>query len=163
MDRAARSLMCLFGLKCRRGLDCHCGHTDVEKKLFADRKALREKEWMAPCGFCAVGRCRYGAECQRSIRSRLSNEAYRKQSAPAESESDYASAESGSDSGDDSADEAGMAGPAGCGAEGVVPDCALAPFLSEDFTEGCQRLEAKCWFCRCWVSWVWGAVSVLDA
>ena len=105
MDRAARSLVCLFGLKCRRGLDCFCGHTDVEKKLFADRKAYREKEWMAPCGFCAVGRCRYGAECQRNIRSRLSNEAYRNQRpAAAESESDYASAESGSDSGEDSTD-----------------------------------------------------------
>jgi hypothetical protein len=136
MDRAARSLMCLFGLKCRRGLDCHCGHTDVEKKVFADRKALRVKEWMAPCGFCAVGRCRYGAECQRSIRSRMSNEAYQKQSAPAaESESDYASAESGSDSGSESADEAGMTGPAGCGAEGMVPDSALVPFLSKDFTK----------------------------
>ena len=136
MDRAARSLVCLFGLKCRRGLDCFCGHTDVEKKLFADRKAYREKEWMAPCGFCAVGRCRYGAECQRNIRSRLSNEAYRNQRpAAAESESDYASAESGSDSGEDSTDEAGMAGPAGCSAEGAVPDCALAPFLSEDYTK----------------------------
>ena len=137
MDRAARSLMCLFGLKCRRGLDCHCGHTDVEKKLFADRKALREKEWMAPCGFCAVGRCRYGAECQRSIRSRLTNEAYRNHSAPAESESDYESAESGCDSCDDSADEAGLA-QVECGAEapeGAVPDCALAPFLSEDYTK----------------------------
>jgi hypothetical protein len=138
MDRAARSLMCLFGLKCRRGLDCHCGHTDVEKKLFADRKALREKEWMAPCGFCAVGRCRYGAECQRSIRSRLTNEAYRNHSAPAESESDYESAESGCDSCDDSADEAGLAQSVECGAEapeGAVPDCALAPFLSEDYTK----------------------------
>ena len=136
MVRAARSLMCLFGLKCRRGLGCHCGDTDVEKKLFADRKALRVKERMAPCGFCAVGRCRYGAECQRSIRSRMSNEAYQKQSAPAaESESDYASAESGSDSGSESADEAGMTGPAGCGAEGMVPDSALVPFLSKDFTK----------------------------
>ena len=136
MDRAARSLKCLFGLKCRRGLDCHCGHTDVEKGLFADRKAYREKEWMAPCGFCAVGQCRYGSECQRNIRSRLSNEAYRAQRpATAESESDYASAESGSDSGDDSADEAGMAGSAGCGSGGVVRDGVLIPFLSEDFTD----------------------------
>ena len=135
MDRAARSLMCSFGLKCRRGLDCHCGHTDVEKKLFADRKALREREWMAPCGFCAVGRCRYGAECQRSIRSRLTNEAYRNQSAPtAESESDYASAESGSDSSDDSADDADAAKP-GCEAEGALSVREVAPFLSEDWTE----------------------------
>ena len=29
-----------------------------------------------------------------------------------------------------SADEAGMTGPTGCGAEGAVPDRALAPFLS---------------------------------
>ena len=56
MGRAVRSLMCVFGMNCRRGLDCHCGHSDVEKKLFADRKAFREKEWMAPCGFCALGR-----------------------------------------------------------------------------------------------------------
>ena len=48
MDRAVKSLMCLFGLNCKRGLDSHCGHTDVEKKLFADKKAFREKEWMAP-------------------------------------------------------------------------------------------------------------------
>ena len=83
-----------------------------------------------------MGQCRYGAKCQRSIRSRLSNEAYQKQSAPAaESESDYASAESGSDSGSESADEAGMTGPAGCGAEGTVPDSALVPFLSKDFTK----------------------------
>ena len=80
MDRAARSLMCLFGLKSRRGLDCHCGPSDVEKKVFADRKALGEKEWMSPCDFCAVGRCRYGAECQRDIRSMLTNGAYRNQS-----------------------------------------------------------------------------------
>ena len=55
----------------------------------------------------------------------------------AESESDYASAEAGSDSGNESADETGMhmTGPAGCGAEGAVPDCALVPFLSEDFTK----------------------------
>ena len=136
MDRAARSLKCLFGLKCRRGLDCHCGHTDVEKGLFADRRAYREKEWMAPCGFCAVGQCRYGAECQRNIRSRLSNEAYRAQRpATADSESDYASAESGSDSGDDSAGEAEMAGSAGCGSEGAVLGGALVPFLPEDFTD----------------------------
>ena len=119
MDRAARSLMCVFGAGCKHGLNCHRGHTDVHKKIFADKKEIREKEWMAPCGFCAVGRCRYGAECQRSIRSRLSNETYRKHASAAESESDYASADSGSDSGGDSADEAGMAGSeesgAGCG------------------------------------------------
>ena len=135
MDRAARSLMCVFGAGCKHGLNCHRGHTDVHKKMFADKKEIREKEWMAPCGFCAVGRCRYGAECQRSIRSRLSNETYRKQRAPAESESDYASADSGSDSGDDSTDEAGMARSEGSGAEGAVSDRALTPFLSEDFTE----------------------------
>ena len=129
--------MCVFGMNCRRGLDCHCGHTDVEKKLFADRKALREKEWMAPCGFCALGRCRYGEACQRSIRSRLSNEAYEKQSAPAratESESDYASAESGSDSSDDSADDADAAKP-GCEAEGALSAREVAPFLLEDYTK----------------------------
>ena len=135
MDRAARSLMCVFGAGCKHGLNCHRGHTDVHKKIFADKKEIREKEWMAPCGFCAVGRCRYGAECQRSIRSRLSNETYRKHASAAESESDYASADSGSDSGGDSADEAGMAGSEESGAEGAVPDCALVPFLSEDFTE----------------------------
>ena len=27
----------------------------MEKKSFADKKALREKEWMASCGFCAGG------------------------------------------------------------------------------------------------------------
>jgi hypothetical protein len=107
----------------------------VHKKIFAEKKENSEKEWMTPCGFCAVGRCRYGAECQRNIRSRLSNETYRKQRAPAESESDYASADSGSDSGDDSTDEAGMVGSEGSGAEGVVSDRALTPFLSEDFTE----------------------------
>ena len=42
VDGAVKSLMCLFGMKCRRGLDCHCGHTDVEGKMFADRKALNE-------------------------------------------------------------------------------------------------------------------------
>ena len=111
MDRAAKSLMCAFGAGCKHGLNCHRGHTGVEKKIFADKKEIREKEWMAPCAFCAVGQCRYGAECQRSIRSRLSNEVYQKQSTPAaESESDYASAESGSDSGSESADEAGMTG-----------------------------------------------------
>ena len=136
MDRAARSLMCVFGAGCKHGLNCHRGHTGVEKKIFADKKEIREKEWMAPCAFCAVGRCWYGVDCQRNIRSRLSNEVYKKQCAPAaESESDHASAESGSDSGNESADKAGMAGPAGCGAEGAVPDCALVPFLSEDFTE----------------------------
>ena len=137
MDRAVRSLKCVFGMNCSRGLDCHCGHTDVEKKLFANRKALREKEWMAPCGFCALGRCRYGAECQRSIRSRLSKEAYEKQSAPAcaaESESDYASAESGSDSSDDSADDAEAAKP-GCEAEGALSVREVAPFLLEDYTK----------------------------
>ena len=110
-------------------------HTDVHKKIFADKKEIREKEWMAPCGFCAVGRCRYGAECQRSVRNRLSNETYRKHAPAAESESDYASAESGSDSGHDSTDEVGMAGPEGSGADGAVFDRALFPFLSEDFTE----------------------------
>ena len=101
MDRAAKSLMCAFGAGCKHGLNCHRGHTGVEKKIFADKKVIREKEWMAPCAFCAVGRCWYGVECQRNIRSRLSNEVYmyKKQCAPAaESESDYASAESGSDS-----------------------------------------------------------------
>ena len=137
MDRAVRSLMCVFGMNCRRGLDCHCGHTDVEKKLFADKKALREKEWIAPCGFCALGRCRYGAECQRNIRSRLSKEAYEKQSAPSratESESDYASAELGSDSSDDSADDADAAKP-GCEAEGALSAREVAPFLLEDYTK----------------------------
>ena len=71
MDRAARSLMCVFGAGCKHGLNCHRGHTGVEKKIFVDKKEIREKEWMAPCAFCAVGQCRYGAECQRSIRSRL--------------------------------------------------------------------------------------------
>ena len=109
----------------------------MEKKILVDEKEIREKEWMAPCAFCAVGQCRCGAGCQRSVRSRLSNEAYQKQSTPAaESEPDYASAESGSDSGSESADDAGMTGPAGCGAEGMVPDSALVPFLSKDL----QRL-----------------------
>ena len=72
---------------------------------------------------------------QRSVRSRLSNETYRKHAPAAESESAYASAESGSDSGHDSTDEAGMVGPEGSGAEGAVFDRALVPFLSEDFTE----------------------------
>ena len=70
--------------------------------------------------------------------SRLTNEAYRNHSAPAESESDYESAESGCDSCEDSADGAGLAQSAGCGAgtaEGAVPDFALAPFLSEDYTK----------------------------
>ena len=55
MDRAAKSLMCAFGAGCKHGLNCHRGHTGVEKKIFADKKEIREKEWMAPCAFCAVG------------------------------------------------------------------------------------------------------------
>ena len=46
-------------------------------------------------------------------------------------------------SGNESADEAGMTGPAGCGAEGAVPDCALVPFVPDFFNKGCQRLGAK--------------------
>ena len=97
---------------------------------------------MAPCVFCAVGPCRYGAECQRSIQSRLTNEAHRNHSAPAESESDYSSAESGCDSCEDRAAKAGLAKTVECGAkapEGVVPDCALAPFLSEDYMKVVKR------------------------
>ena len=138
MDRAARSVMCVFGAGCKHGLNCHRGHTNVEKKIFAGMKEIREKEWMAPCGFCAVGRCWYGAECQHNIRSRLSNGVYKEQCAPAtESEPDYASAESKSDNGNEGADEARMTEPVGCGAEGhgAVPDCALVLFLSEDFTK----------------------------
>ena len=135
MDRAVKSLMCLFGLNCKRGLDCHCGHTVVEKKLFADRKAFREKEWMAPCGFCAVGRCRYGAECERTIRSRLLNAAYENQRVPAaESESDYASAESGSDSGDDNTGDEDADEP-GCESGRALSMVEVAPVLSEDWTE----------------------------
>ena len=75
--------------------------------------------------------CRMPAQYSAGL---LSKEAHTKQRTPtAESESEYmhASAESGSDSGDDNADEAGMVGPAGCGAEGAVHDCALAPPLSD--------------------------------
>jgi hypothetical protein len=71
------------------------------------------------------------------MRSRFSETVFKKQHAPTESESDYESAESGCDSCDDSADEAGLA-QVECGAEapeGAVPDCALAPFLSEDYTK----------------------------
>ena len=104
--------------------------------FFSEKKQLREREWMAPCGFCAAGCCWYGQNCLRSIRSRFSETAYGNQRAPAaESESDYASAESGSDSGNESADEGGMTGAMGCGAEGAVFDRALTPFLFEDFTE----------------------------
>ena len=45
MDRAARSL-CVFGAGCKHGLNCHRGHTDVHKKMFADKKEILEKEWM---------------------------------------------------------------------------------------------------------------------
>jgi hypothetical protein len=41
--------MCVFGAGCKHGLNCHRGHTDVEKKIFADKKVIREKEWMTPC------------------------------------------------------------------------------------------------------------------
>ena len=134
------TLMCVFGASCKHGLNCHRGHTNVHEKRIADKKEIREEEWisMAPCGFCAMGRCRYGAECQRSIRSRLLNVTYRKHAPTAESRSDnpgYASAESGSDSDGDSTGEAGMVGPEGSGAEGALFDRALTPFLSEDFTE----------------------------
>ena len=135
MDRAVLAAMCLHGFNCREGSYCARGHTDEQKQLFAEQKRVREKEWMAPCSFCAVGCCWYGQNCLRSIRSRFSETAYRNQRAPAETESDYASAESGSDSGDDSADEAGMAGSAGCGSGGAVRDGVLIPFLSEDFTD----------------------------
>ena len=108
----------------------------MHRQLFSEKKQLREREWMAPCGFCAAGCCWYGQNCLRSIRSRFSETAYGNQRAPAaESESDYASAESGSDSGNESADEGGMTGAMGCGAEGAVFDRALTPFLFEDFTE----------------------------
>ena len=137
MDRTVLAAMCLHGAGCREGLNCPRGHTDVHRQLFSEKKQLREREWMAPCGFCAAGCCWYGQNCLRSIRSRFSETAYGNQRAPAEPEpeSDYASAESGSDSGEDSADEAGMAGPAGFGAACAVPDCALVPFCSEDYTE----------------------------
>jgi hypothetical protein len=108
----------------------------VHRQFFSEKKQLREREWMAPCGFCAAGCCWYGQNCLRSIRSRFSETAYGNQRAPAaESESDYASAESGSDSGNESADEGGMTGAMGCDAEGAVFDRALTPFLFEDFTE----------------------------
>ena len=46
MDSAVGSLVCLFGLNCKRGLDFHCGHTDMKEKLFTggDPEAFREKE-----------------------------------------------------------------------------------------------------------------------
>ena len=138
MDRAVVAAMCLHGFNCREGSYCARGHTEAQKQLFAEKKQVREKEWMAPCSFCAVGCCWYGANCLRTLRSRFSETVFRKQRAPAESESDYESAESGCDSRDDSADGAGLAHAAGCGAgapEGAVPDCALAPFLSEDYTK----------------------------
>ena len=40
MDRAAKSLMCVFGAGCKHGLNCHRGHTGVEKKIFADKKVI---------------------------------------------------------------------------------------------------------------------------
>ena len=136
MDRTVLAAMCLHGAGCREGLNCPRGHTDVHRQFFSEKKQLREREWMAPCGFCAAGCCWYGQNCLRSIRSRFSETAYGNQRAPAaESESDYASAESGSDSGNESADEGGMTGAMGCGAEGAVFDRALTPFLFEDFTE----------------------------
>ena len=136
MDRTVLAAMCLHGFNCREGSYCARGHTDEQKQLFAEKKRVREKEWMAPCSFCAVGCCWYGANCLRTLRSRFSETVYTNQRpATAESESDYASAESGSDSGDDSAGEAEMAGSAGCGSEGAVLDGVLIPFLSEDFTK----------------------------
>ena len=65
----------------------------------------------------------------------MSNETYKKHAPAAESESDYASAESESDSGEDNTDETGMAGSEGIGAEDVIFDRTLTPFLSEDSTE----------------------------
>jgi len=138
MDRPVLASLCLYDACCREGLNCPRGHTDVHRKIFMENKHVREKEWMAPCGFCAVGCCWYGSNCLRTMRSRFSETVFKKQHAPTESESDYESAESGCDSCDDSADEAGLAQSVGCGAEapeGAVPDCALAPFLSEDYTK----------------------------
>ena len=68
MDRAARSLKCVFGGGCKHGPNCHRGHAGVEEKVFADKGEIRREEWMAPCGVYACSgavleRCRYGAEC----------------------------------------------------------------------------------------------------
>ena len=84
-----------------------------------EKKQVREKEWMAPCGFCAVGCCWYGSNCLRTLRSRFSETVFKKQGETTtnfDSESDYASADSGSDNCDDNADDADAAEP-GCAAE----------------------------------------------
>ena len=134
MDRTVIASMCLYGAGCREGHNCPRGHTDAHRQLFTEKKQLREKEWMAPCGFCAAGCCWYGQNCLRSIRSRFSETVYRN---PRDDlDSDYASAESGEDSADER--EAGEA-------EGSMHEC-VEDALSAGM-RGSQNFLTADWEC----------------
>ena len=71
-DRLEQSVVkrkCVFKFGCRHGRGCNKWHSNEQNEHFDRRAAQSIVEWMAGCGFCEQGRCRYGAECKRQLRS----------------------------------------------------------------------------------------------
>jgi hypothetical protein len=66
---------CVFRFGCRN-VACLELHTLDEQEHKQATQKLRQREWEAECGFCGVGACRYGSDCQRATRQVVYDSAY---------------------------------------------------------------------------------------
>ena len=54
-------MTCRFGACCSSALNCPF-------KIFKDEVELQKRKLAVRCGFCARGKCRFGADCKRAKR-----------------------------------------------------------------------------------------------